>query len=202
MINIYPNELPLAVQFASNDRPLTAEEKAALLDELTNDPAGRGYAEYVPQSLVSLIPILANEYNEPNPEAQGMVQRMEWKRDQLYNKLLQMSDAGGFPFFLKLDQVAAGSMEGVAPGSSILAQMVRLTLNGPLDAIVLSNAGVAQGLGGLLALGLLSQEQYDEITQIPDPNWQNMVHRFSRLDAIGFGAGAVVSLRDIEEVLA
>lgn len=202
MINVYPNELHLALTFANNDRPLTTEEKAVLLDELTNDPANRGYASYIPQSLVSLTHLLANEYDELNPVERGVVNRVEWKRDQLYNLLLQTVDGSGIPFFLKLKEVSNGGMEAVAPGSSMLAQMVELTLNGPLEAIVLANPGVAQGLGGLLSLGLLSQEQYDKITLMPDPNWQQYVHRISRLEAIGFGAGAVVSLRDIEEVLA
>lgn len=125
----------------------------------------RAKAKYEGMDDQAFLEAVAKVTYEPNPETH--IARMEWKRDELYNVLLQMKLADGqTPFFLALKAQQSNPNAQVAA----LCQMVDLTLNGPLLAINLENQSVAEAMGGLLQIGLLTQEQYDFITTKPNPN--------------------------------
>lgn len=98
----------------------------------------------------------------PNPET--TIPRTEWRRDELYNALLQM-EKDGVPFFLALRALQANPNQQLAA----LAQMVELTLNGPLLSVNLENPKVAEAMGALAQIGLLTPEQYAYITAQPNP---------------------------------
>jgi len=56
----------------------------------------------------------------------------------------------------------------------------------------------------LVRLGIITQEQRiaAETETIPDPKWQPFITDPSPLEAMGFGAGAVISLGELERLMA
>lgn len=49
--------------------------------------------------------------------------------------------------------------------------------------------------------GLMTQEQLIAAETIPDPNWEPYLYQVSPLEAMGFGAGAVISLGELERLM-
>jgi hypothetical protein len=61
-----------------------------------------------------------------------------------------------------------------------------------------------EALHKLVRLGIITQEQRiaAETETIPDPNWQPFIIEPSPLEVLGFGEGAVISLTEVEKVMA
>lgn len=61
-----------------------------------------------------------------------------------------------------------------------------------------------ESLRKLVRLGIITQEQRiaAETETVPDPNWQPFITEPSPLEKLGFGEGAVISLTEVERVMA
>ena len=190
VITNVPDHLIGAVAaLCASDEALTAEQAALLAAEIANDPEGRGYAG---KPVVEVLTLLASPYEALNPEPQGVVARAEWATDELANVLLQMPAPDGVgSMFTYLERAATGEGQLAVIAREFLASVRSL------KALNLANPLVQAGLAAFLQAGVLTTEQHETLTTVPDPAWSPYVRKPSRLEALGFGAGAVATARDL-----
>lgn len=190
MITNVPDHMRGALAaLCASDFQLTAGQAAFLRAEIANDPAGRGYAG---KPVVEVLTLLSAPYEVPNPEPQGRAPRGEWATDELANVLLQMPAPDGVgSMFTYLERAALN--EGPL---SVIAREFLASVRS-LKALNLANPLVQAGLAAFVQAGVLTQEQHEALTTVPDPSWSPYVAKPSRLEALGFGAGAVATARDL-----
>lgn len=188
MLLTSPERLGFVIDAVAGSQALSPEQIQQLKDLRDGDPALLAITD--PLALVEALckPYLVSVSLPP-------IARVEWPRDELYNALLQMTLPNGVPFFLALDAMKGSANQEAAA----LAKMVELTLNGPLAAISLENPGVAQGLAGLKQAGLLTQEQYDYITTLPNPVTTELMP--SKIDQTLGVSNGVLTLEEAAQVI-
>ncbi len=188
MLLTSPERLGFIIDAVGGSQSLSPEQIQQLKDLRNGDPVLKDITD--PLAFVEAVckPYLVDVSLPP-------LARTEWKRDELYNVLLQMSLPNGVPFFLALE-----AMKGSAnQEASALAKMVDLTLSGPLVSINLENPGVSQGLAGLKQAGLLTQAQYDFITTTPNPVTTELMP--SKLDQTLGVSNGVLTLEEAAQVI-
>lgn len=197
MVHVYPNDLMRAVAMAANDQRVPEGSVQALRDELTNDPASKGYAAYLESEAYGpVVDLLARPYAIDNPEPQGMAVRssIDPKALRAYLNKIELADAEGKTPGYKIRQRAL-----VADETGLVCDSLLEAFN--YDNIATDDLEFQYGLSVILDAGYITQDQVNSFLLVPDPTYQPVLNMPSRLQSIGLGEGCVVSVRDIVEVM-
>lgn len=164
-------------------KALSAEQRLALRSEIQEDPADRGYKR---MGSGELLLALALPYSTSNGEER---RRVPVSRPRTSKEVFEWMDQSGK--WLPLKRLS----EGRAGAPAAAAERV-------LDAIRFAPALAVDTLSLLVTTGVVTRTELDAWQELEDPEWQPMIDHPSRLEAIGFPSGAVVSLAEIEEAMA
>jgi len=176
----------------TSETRLTDEQLAVLKDEITNDPTGRGYKN---MAVADICVCLSNPYSIRNVEQPELIAKESTHKNDLYNYLAKNWAEDGIPYWYKIETAAKRQDQ-----LGIACAMIVSTVS-HLEEITLGTAQVKQYEQILVSSGIISQDKADAILKQPDPNYVASVQMPSRLEAIGFGAGAVLTMGDLEAVL-
>lgn len=191
MYTISGNDRHLAVAMLRSRVPLSAEQKDALAKELKDDPERRGYAGLEPADVLTL---LAFDYEVPNPEPQGRIDREYVPALDVLNVLIQQIHADGQSSWRKISDAAQVDNRMWEVRNTVQ------TFASARESLRLTNPLVAAVLPGLVSARLLSPEAAQFLTTEPDPTWVPFVRVLNRAEAV-LGPGAMPDLAEIAAAL-
>jgi len=187
------SQLAAFAQTLANDVRLTSDQIKALQLEIQNDPTGRGYGALQP---FDLCLALAMPYTVPNPIPAQLVVKEYIATSDLFNYLATHAGEDQVFYWIKIKKLSTVD-DQLGAACLLICETVQ-----NLTEVRLGTEQVAAYEGLLVGAGLVSQEAADAILKQPDPNWAPTVDIPSRLEALGFGTGACLTLSDLQEVLA
>lgn len=188
MITVHPGYEALALTLLISDIAPDDDQKAALAEEISNDPTERGYAGKTPAEILAL---LCQPYGVPNSEEQGVLPKVSMTQAEVRTLHTRLSAA--------LTARAIANVETPPALVRCIDQTLWSACN--LDSLSLTDPATVGMLGYLVAAGALTQAEADAITSIPDPSYQATIYHPSRISVV-WGAGLMPSLDDVAEAMA
>lgn len=159
---------------ATQSHAATTNQIAALKNELTTDPTGRGYKDSggAMKGVPDLVLLINDGYSTANPTGQGSVARATASKN----------DFGVFMGTAMGRVLNSGNSALVSKWtgmSNSLLPFVNLQ-----DAVPLSSATVQGILSGLVTDTVITQAESDAFARVPDPAYQPTLPQPSRASGI------------------
>ncbi len=177
----------IVATLANGHVTLTQAQKDALAAELATDPEGLGYAG---KTAGQKLTLLCTPRVTQNPVAQTRVPRPTWIGSELKLKLMELMHTDGVtPLYMQMKKLFVSTdtkLKAIAEKLVEIASVERPNAMSVAFFIDLKTRYPSS----------LSAEAYNELTTIPDPNWQPEVEMPARSDAI-LGPGICPTLEDL-----
>jgi hypothetical protein len=184
MIITEPGNEDRTIEALRSARVLTSDEAAALAEEMTKDPAGRGYGPLLERAdWVGLQTLLHARYTVHTPARSVLKEyatQGEWTLALTY-----AATRAGDPAATAQQRATWTALKDAAMIAQALPQ-VRLT-----------HESAQAGIAALQAVGLLTQDEVDTLTTEVVPETTEMAD--SRARTL-FGPGAVVQVGELESL--
>lgn len=193
MINVTPDQIPYIANRLSVDRALTTEQAAAVKTLV-------GGSDYTGLTHEEIVVKLATPYQTANPTPQPILSRDSIANKDLYNALATHGGQDTVPYIVKIEDLAAVPLAD-STELNIFCKSLVSVFRSQVEFIDL-NTPSAQAMATTLVPALVDQPTADLIFKYPDPSWVAEVEMASPLEQLGFGQGAVLSVRDLEGALA
>lgn len=181
------------VQAQQDASPLSAEEQAALENEVAYDPTARGYGGKTAEEILTLGSV---GWWSENPEAQGRIPRGVLPGSQFYGDLVQYGVTAAVTLLPDNTPVPQGVPAQYTP--AVVKRLVEDTRH-----VQIVNTGNAQTIALMqiaVAYGLLSMEGLQDLLTVPDPAWNNQIWNEPRWTTL-FGAGNVPTIDEITQAM-
>ena len=189
-----PNEFIIADSVVRTTVALTAPQLASLKTEYQTDPVARGYAG---KTQLEVWKLLVRDYQIANPVTpQPIVPRTDViKRDE-FVKILNQKQAGT-PVFMLLRAVT-----GAVTDPTFRAAQQILWLADCAESVDFNNGNEGKLLKDLKDAGVITNNTYKSLTDVPDPTWTPFLNKPRRVDVVLGTVGGMLTMEEVAQVMA